>query len=168
MAWKRSISLFVAAMFALTALVQPAQGQTKVVDRGEVSFGFVERYSCDFPIRVRIEGKYSVKRFKGPNGRFARKLIETSPGMKVKITNLDTGESQSYSIAGPWILKIRRDTRSVIDAGVGPWVYPFHPGTNEEGRWVTRGRWVIEQDRNGDIITRRFTGRAIDVCAALS
>ncbi len=159
---RRSVALLAASLLACVAFGQPAYARTPQ----PVDVRFVA-LNCGFPVAIHQVGKYSVKIFERDNGRFAYKQIETSPGLKVTFKNLATGKTLRYSIAGPRLVKIQRSGASSI-AEVGAWGWPFHPVTHKEGLWTSHGRIYTVFDKDGDLVSTRFTGHVVNVCRALA
>ncbi|MEO8329559.1 MAG: hypothetical protein ABI586_06110 [Candidatus Nanopelagicales bacterium] len=155
---KRVVILLAAAAF-LASVLAPAQAVAEPPFNAHIKG--VLRSTCDFPVSFRLEGKLSFKTFRQDSGHFASKIIETSPGWKGTFTNLNSGTTFRYTIAGPAIYKKVRGG-SGSSAFLGPWVWTFNPVTGDDGIWISKGRWYQSTTEN------RFSGRLIDVCQALT
>jgi hypothetical protein len=120
---------------------------------------------CGYPILVESEGRTIRKTFT-KQGEVVR-IIETYPGLRWTLTNLDTGETSTVVIPGPLKLRFNADGTTTFQ-GTGPWGWiGTHPGTGETGFFLLRGRIFETTDAAGDV-TSTFTGRTVDVCELLA
>jgi hypothetical protein len=102
---------------------------------------------------------------------FNRQLI--TGFLKVRVTNLDTGESLDLNISGPGRFLIDEDSATLIQQG--PWFTRVEPGTFEDdpefaGLFLTKGKVVSEFDPDTGAFLGyvSFQGSVEDLCAALS
>jgi hypothetical protein len=124
---------------------------------------------CPFPVDILILTSGQTRTtFLDQSGNVIMELI-TGP-LKVRVTNVTTGESLDLNIAGPG--RIVEDGEILI--ATGPWLLFVPKGAllddpDFQGLFLTRGRVVAEIDENENIV--RFissNGRVDDICAALA
>jgi hypothetical protein len=123
--------------------------------------------TCGFPVLIHSEGNTIRKMFTDNQGRVVRQ-IETYPGFRWVLTNLDTGESFSAGIPGPLKLTFNPDGTTTFK-GTGPWGWlPTHPGTGETGIFLLHGHISQTIDASGTVITTTFRGHTVNICEQLA
>jgi hypothetical protein len=121
---------------------------------------------CGYPILVESEGTTIRKTFTNKQGEVVR-IIETYPGFRWILTNLDTGETFTAVIPGPAKIRFNADGTTTFQ-GTGPWGWiGAHPGTGETGFFLLRGRIIEHTDAAGNV-TSTFRGRTVDICELLA
>jgi hypothetical protein len=121
---------------------------------------------CGYPILVHSEGNTIRTTFTNNQGEVVRQ-IETYPGFRWILTNLDTGETFTAIIPGPLMLRFNADGTTTFK-GTGPWGWgPTHPGTGEPGIFLLRGKISQFIDADGNV-TSSFTGHTVNLCEQLA
>ena len=127
--------------------------------------GYASR--CEFPVMYQDEGKGVEIAF--ADGRF----FGTAPGLRARVTNLDTGASVDLTVNGSVhvspLTPVGTQGHSLeVTTFTGPTVN-LSPG---QLTWFTgRKSMVTEYDQAGNVVTQETTsqsGRTMDVCAALT
>jgi hypothetical protein len=115
--------------------------------------------SCDFPFSLELSGK--GKAIELPGGR----LILTSPGLFVTVTNLEEPENQAtFNITGS-IHQSTRENGDVVTVMTGR-NFAIDP---EAGTTVVIGRFSFVFDAAGNLVQPQTgEGQRIDVCELLS
>jgi hypothetical protein len=120
-------------------------------------------FFCSFPIEVVLSGK--EKTIELPGGR----MIVTSPGLKVTLTNPANGQQETLNITGAAHLRTLEngDVEHVL-TGRGAVFDPFIPGF--QGFALLVGRFTYVTDATGEQIvqTLQGIGQQIDICALLA
>lgn len=121
---------------------------------------------CGYDILVQSEGRTVRTTFTNKQGEVVR-VIETYPGFRWILTNLDTGATFTVVIPGPLKLRFNPDGTTTFQ-GTGPWGWiGTHPGTGETGFFLLRGRIVEVTDAAGNV-TSTFRGNTVDICERLA
>jgi hypothetical protein len=155
--------LAVAGLLSLAALASADAPTREVIAPGPDATDAV----CGFPVLIHSEGTTIRKTFTDNQGRVVRQ-IETYPGFRLVLTNVDTGESVTARIPGPLKLTFNPDGTTTFQ-GTGPWGWlPTHPGTGEPGIFLLYGHIHQTIDVSGNVITTTFQGHTINVCDQLA
>jgi hypothetical protein len=121
---------------------------------------------CGYPIDVDAVGNTIRKTFTDKQGELVR-VIETYPGFRWILTNLDTGATFTAVIPGPLKLRFNADGTTTFQ-GTGPWGWiGTHPGTGETDFFLLRGRIIETTDAAGNV-TSTFRGSTLDICEQLA
>jgi hypothetical protein len=120
---------------------------------------------CGFPVLDHEEGHIVLLSFTDDEGNLVR-LINTNPGLRETLTNLDTGKTVVLNIEGPGVLDLNPDGSSSV-TGTGPVLFYFDPFKLTPGLFYATGRFVIARDANGNR-TFEIVGTITDVCAELA
>jgi hypothetical protein len=126
---------------------------------------------CPFDVEVLVlTSGETMTTFRDQGGNVVMQL--TTGPLKVRVTNVATGESRDLNIPGPG--RITESGRTFIMTG--PWLQVVPRGTlfddpefEAPALLLTKGRVVTERDETGTIV--RFVsikGRVEDICAALA
>ncbi len=114
--------------------------------------------TCDFPLSLELSGK--GKTIVLPDGR----LIITSPGLHVTVTNLDNGEQATFNITGSFHQTTNPETGEVTTLARGRNLL-FDP---EAGTVIAIGNFSFVFDAEGTLAQPlEGEGQLIDVCALL-
>lgn len=155
------------AVVALTVLALGSAGvasATKPIRFGEPQPTFVS--TCgSFDVLIELEGTEWFTLLLDRDGNVTR-VIGTYPQSKATVTNLDTGTSISFNLAGPLHVDVTADGDAY--RMVGPWLVDWNPVTDEPGGWyLARGQISFTEtaDRFSDY---SFHGTSIDICATLA
>ena len=105
----------------------PAQAQ-KPVREVLPTPGDVDTNACGFPVRVHTVGTTIRKTWFDEQGNPVR-AVETYPGSKYVLTNLETQKQIQFTIVGPAFYEFRPDGSFTV-MGTGPW-----------GWWRRGARW---------------------------
>jgi hypothetical protein len=128
---------------------------------------FIDTF-CGFPMLVDFEQPHpgTVTIFFDQEGNVVRSLA-TFPGLRVTLTNLETGETLAHDLSGAGILEFNADG-STTRRALGAWgIWARMNGTR--GRFITVGRVVEQRDATGALVSRTLEGgQLIDVCAELA
>ena len=96
--------------------------------------------NCGFEVNVELTGK--VKNISLPDGRT---VISTSPGLKVKLTGVESQKSLSYVITGGSYYTFLDDTIEVVSTGRNILLLP-----TPDGLYLTTGNVNYALDYNFD------------------
>ena len=114
--------------------------------------------SCEFPFSLELSGK--GKTIELPGGR----LIMTSPGLNVTVTNLENQKQATFNITGA-LHQSTLENGDVVTVMTGR-NFAIDP---EAGTVVAVGRFSFVFDAEGDLVQPLSgNGRLIDVCELLS
>ena len=154
------------AVLALTVVVALCAAAMASADPGTrtpaAPFDDVTVAGCGFDVLVEtVEWKVVSTTFSNN----ASPVVEIDTGVaKVRLTNLETGESIAVNISGPRVVKVFSDG-SVVLADEGPWIHWDLPGL--PAIFQTLGRVTITIDAAGNV-TIDGNGRIVDLCAPLA
>ena len=160
----RRIMLLLAAVallsFSLAPVVLAQAGAPEDVD--ETPFVLKKRAvfgNCAFPVEVQFSG--AGKQITLPDGSF----IATSPGLKVTLTNTETGTSETFSITGSFDVTTDPETGYVTTTSRGTSLL----GDPEAGFVIATGNFSFVVDEKGKLVEPLSgEGELTDVCEALS
>jgi hypothetical protein len=124
--------------------------------------------ACGFPVLVHTVGTTIRKTWFDEQGNPVR-AIETYPGLKYVLTNLETQKQIQFSIVGPAFYEFRPDGSFTV-TGTGPWGwYPENPETGEPGIFLIRGRLTFTVDAEGNLVSFDvIVGHVVNVCSRLA
>ena len=123
--------------------------------------------ACGFPVLVQTVGTIIRRTWLDAQGNPVR-AIETYPGVKYVLTNLETQKQIQFSIVGPAFYEFRPDGSFTV-TGTGPWGwYPVNPETGEPGIFHIRGRLTYTVDADGNFSFDLIAGHIINVCPRLA
>ena len=126
--------------------------------------------ACGFEVLVHAEGATIRKTWFDEQGNAVR-AVETYPGSKYVLTNVDTGKQIQFPIVGPAFYEYRPDGSYTV-TGSGPWGWwPTNPETREPGIFLIRGRLTFAVDAEGDLVLVSFdviNGHVVNVCSRLA
>ena len=115
--------------------------------------------NCAFPVEVQFSGK--GKQINLPDGSF----IATSPGLKVTLTNTETGTQETFSISGSFDVTTDPETGNVTTTSRGTSLL----GDPEAGFVVATGNFSFVLNAKGKLVEPLSgEGELIDVCEALA
>jgi hypothetical protein len=103
---------------------------------------------CPFAVEITpLTSGETLTTFFDQSGHMVMQL--TTGPLKVRVTNLDTGESRTVNISGPGRAQIDEEGGTFTQAG--PWLTVVLPGAFQEepelaGLFLTKGRVVYEFD----------------------
>jgi len=144
---------------AATASADPADRTPIPPPSDQISTG------CGFPVLVEyVEWNVISTTFSSE----ASPLVEIQSGVaKVRLTNLETGESIELNISGPLTLQVFADG-STVESRVGPWLFvDVPPGQGVPPLFLSEGRVTFTFDAAGNL-TIASSGRVVDLCAQLA
>jgi len=158
------------AVVALTVLALGSAGvasATKPIRFGQPQPTFVS--TCgSFDVLIELEGTEWITLLLDRDGNVTR-VIGTYPQSKATVTNLDTGTSISFNLAGPLHVDVTAESEAV--RYVGPWLVNWNPetGTPDEptGWYLMRGQASFTFNGTG-FSNYSFQGRYVDICAQLA
>jgi hypothetical protein len=162
-----TVTTLMLALVASVAAVRPIREEVPLPEGTIISLPKGD--FCPFPVDILILTSGQTRTtFLDQSGNVVMELI-TGP-LKVRVTNVTTGESLDLNIAGPG--RIVEDGEILI--ATRPWLLFVPKGAllddpDFQGLFLTRGRVVAEIDENENIV--RFissNGRVDDICAALA
>jgi hypothetical protein len=126
-----------------------ARGGSRTDSRGRVPFEEITLEGvCLFPVKITpLTVGQTLTIFTDQSGNVIMYLI-TGP-LKVRVTNVDTGESRTLNISGPGRAVINEDRGTFTQEG--PWLTLVLPGAFQEdpefaGLFLTKGTVVYEFD----------------------
>jgi len=123
--------------------------------------------ACGFPVLAHVVGATVRTTWFDEQGNPVR-AIETYPGSKYVLTNLQTQKRTELSIVGPAFYEFRPDGSFTV-TGTGPWGwYPDNPVTGEPGIFTIRGRLTYTVDAEGNFSFDLIAGHIVNVCPRLS
>jgi hypothetical protein len=112
---------------------------------------------CDFPVLYEVSGK--TKAIELPNGD----VLFKNPGVRVTLTNLETGKQVTYVVSGSTRLtELEGGELLVVTTGRTVLSNP------NIGILVPIGRFTFVIDEEGNFSQPTGNGRLIDVCARLA
>jgi hypothetical protein len=104
--------------------------------------------------------------FSDANGDAVREI--DSGHLTVRVTNRATGESVTYNISGPTLIRYHADGSQTLVA-VGPGLFSLFPGdVGGPDLILTTGRVVYQRAANGAITSISPIVEPVDVCEVLS
>ena len=122
---------------------------------------------CDTSVLFHSDGTTIRRSFTDELGRTVR-LLETYPGFRTTLTNLDTGASLTATTTGPLHQRVNPDGSTTF-TGTGGWAWGgLHPGTLAPGLFLLHGHITLHLDAAGNLTSSSFHGRTIDVCAVIA
>jgi hypothetical protein len=173
MSQRRSLLLVLITVTALTLSVV-APGAAVTPTREDISFGtFTVEEICSFPVKIEaLTDGETLTKFFDPEGNVVMEL--TTGPLRVRVTNLDTGESIELNVSGPGRLVI--DEGQATFTQEGPWLTFVFPGAFEDdpnfepGLYFTRGTVVAEFDpETGAFLTyTAITKNRTNLCEVLA
>jgi len=165
---KYRIPVLLAIVVALAAPI-PAQAQ-KPVREVLTPPPDVTTEACGFPVLVHTDGTTIRNTWFDEQGNPVR-AVETYPGSKYVLTNLDTGKQIQFTIVGPAFYEFHADGSFTV-TGTGPWSWwPTNPETGEPGIFLIRGRLTFTIDAEGNLVPGSFdviNGHVVNVCSRLA
>lgn len=165
---RKAIRLCSVAILALMLAAPNAAADAPTITRsGYLEYTWIERKTCDFPIRQDATGSIVTIRWQTDDGTV--RTIEAYPQDTRTVTNLRTGESYSYANGGPLPRYYQYPDGSFAIFGTGSWTWDVYPDeTLAPGLYRYRGRWEWIVDAEGNDIVWHFDGQLIDICALLA
>lgn len=126
--------------------------------------------ACDFPLRLEQEGSnFHLKEFFDKNGNPVRVLV-AGKGSFMTFTNLESGATLSLKNYGFAAHLTDNGDGTITETDTGHVALILFPTDIPAGPSTTSyvGRLIYTVDLNTGVFTvQSFTGKAIDVCAAL-
>lgn len=131
---------------------------------------FVIEGICSFDVLLEdLVNKEVVTTFFDKEGNVRMELI--TGALKIRLTNLSTGESLDLNIPGPGRIVPHPDNSSTLIA-TGPWAIFLFPEDLPDFQprfYFTSGRQVLEFDADGNLVQLSIVGgHLVDLCAELS
>jgi hypothetical protein len=164
---RRAILTLALALLAVLLVTPAAVADRPTREELPPGGDFVDTF-CGFPMLLDFEQPHpgTVTLFYDQAGNLVRSFA-TFPGLRVTITNLETGESIAHDLSGPGVIEFNADGSTTLTA-TGPWgIWPRMNGIR--GRFITIGRVIEQTDATGALVSRTLeSGRLIDVCAELA
>jgi hypothetical protein len=120
--------------------------------------------ACGFPVLVHVVGSTVRKTWYDELDNPVR-AIETYPGLKYVLTNVETQEQIQFSIVGPATYQYHPDGPFTVSRN-GPWGwYPENPETGEPGIFLIRGRLTFTIDADNNLASFDIlNGHVVNVC----
>ena len=148
----------VAIALGSLALVPSALSDPPTVQRFPIDATFFDDVDCAFPVQIDIVGT-DLEITSGD------RVFDAFPDSRATLTNLDTGESITVSIAGPGHTTFGADG-SVTLVGTGPALFWLSPRLFSTITLLD-GRFVLTVDAQGNLTFNRV-GKTRDLCAELA
>ena len=121
---------------------------------------------CAFPVQFHYL-QWGRKATTHEHGDGTLVTIETGVA-KVRLTNLDSGESLDLNISGTGKLRVSPDG-SFVFAGNGPWLFSdVPPGLGLPPLFWTSGHFEVHADTQGNLVSFERVGHLVDLCAELA
>ena len=121
---------------------------------------------CAFPVEFHYL-QWRVKATTHEDGTGTLVTITTGVA-KVRLTNLDSGESLDLNISGTGMLRVRPDG-SFVFTGNGPWLFSdVPPGLGLPPLFWTSGHFQVNADTQGNLVSFDRVGSLVDLCEALA
>jgi hypothetical protein len=150
-----SILVLVVAVMASAPVASAQQPTFEPVPVEEFAVGGI----CDFDVLVSpVETQLVRKVFTNQSGDVVKEVW--TGVVKVRLTNLETGESIGTNVSGPEQIRVD-DDGSVTDVAVGPWLIPSRPAG---AIYLTKGRYVFGSGPVPDNLRGTFE----DACVLLA
>lgn len=160
-----------AAAIGIAALALAASGSPAQADDPDDYYEAPAGEACTFPLTIVGYGTQPVSReFEGRDGSV--RFLGAGPGAAYTFTNVDTGATYTprpprgaYAV---WV-RANPDGSQVVTYTGHAWLVLF-PTDTPKGPSTTlyTGRFVLHADADENYTLLSATGRAIDICAALS
>ena len=142
---------------ALAALVAASVALAAPPERAPLfAEDFVAEDVCAFPVLIEVTANKEYITF------FSDGRIHVNGKLFVRVTNLDTGSSLDLNVSGPVTVT---DTETLRGRGL---LILFPQDAGGPGLLLTTGRVVLIRGEDGFIADATFTGRKVDLCAALA
>ena len=127
---------------------------------------FVRDDLCAFPVEFHYL-QWRRMATTHENGTGTLTTIENGVA-KVRLTNLDSGESLDLNISGPGKLRVFPDGSFVFN-GSGPWLFSdVPPGLGLPPLFWSSGRFQVNADTQGNLVSFEPPRRLVDLCPALA
>jgi len=121
---------------------------------------------CAFPVEFQFL-QWGAKSTTHEDGTGTLVTITTGVA-KVRLTNLDSGESLDLNISGTGMLRVRPDS-SFVFTGNGPWLFSdVPPGLGLPPLFWTSGHFQVNADTQGNLVSFERVGSLVDLCEALA
>jgi hypothetical protein len=164
---KRALLVGIVGALILAASPAGATAPTRTVVEIPRHLTFHAGQQCSFPIRLTfVDNTFTATVFRDADGDPVREI--DSGHLYVRVTNLATGESVSYNISGPTLIRYHDDGSQTLVA-VGPGLFSLFPrdvGGPDLIRTVSRV--VYQRAPSGHIASISPTTEPVDVCQLLS
>jgi hypothetical protein len=160
----------VSMLVGVAAVAMALAGSTQAVEPARVPLPIpddsVRLDLCAFPVEFHYLD-WGVKTTTHEHRDGTLVTIETGVA-KVRLTNLDSGESHDLNISGPAKLLVRPDGSFVL-TGTGPWLFSdVPPGLGLPSLFLTSGHFEVRADAEGSLVSFERVGRLVDLCAELA
>ena len=121
---------------------------------------------CSFPVEFHyLQWGRKAKIHEHADGTVV--TVETGVA-KVRLTNLESGESLDLNISGPGKLEVKPDG-SFVFTGNGPWLFSdVPPQLGLPPFFLTKGHFEVRADADGNFVSFERVGRLVDLCAELA
>jgi hypothetical protein len=148
-----------------------ALGSVATYARAEtIEFDLPPGLACEFGLHIEIRNPQDTREFKDKNGNVVR-ILSAGRGAALSFTNAETGAQLSVRPNGSvtWQTSIDPDGTWRV-ASTGHNVVILFPSDVPEGPSTKQyvGRLVYTVDAAGVFRQQSFSGRTVDICAALS
>ena len=162
---KRILSIFVAAI--VVAMMAPAAGAEPPTRMPiPVPGDSVRADLCAFPVQFHYP-QWDRKATTHEKADGSIMTIETGVA-KVRLTNLDDGESLDLNISGIGKLRALTDG-SFVFAGSGGWLFSdVPPQLGLPPFFFTSGHFEVRADTQGNLVSFERVGHLVDLCAELA
>lgn len=129
---------------------------------GDLNITFAAGETCTFAVKVEtLRNSATVKTF--PDGH-----IVTTGNLVWRLTNVETGKSRTFNVAGPVSLFFNEDGTARL-VGRGPLIwFLFEGDVGGPGIIHTKGRFEGTVDENFLLTSFNHHGTITDLCAALA
>jgi hypothetical protein len=145
---------FAVALLVILAVPTVALAAPNIPGAEPVVADFPAGELCSFPVQLTI--------LDGTLRRPGQGMVIVTGPLTVKVTNLDSGASQTFNASGPTF-----NNGQVL---VGPAII-LQPASFEVGEpflIYNLGRVVFTENNDGILTIASITGKTVDICAALS
>lgn len=132
------------------------------IERVPVDIEFVDD-GCGFDINTHFTGTAVYIYYTDTLGVY-HEFMAFAQG-RAELTDLVNGNSLIFNISGPGKTTVDPDG-SIRLIGTGPWIWFADPDTLASGYYLTKGRFVLSIDAEGNRTFSR-TGNKFDICAML-
>ncbi|ELT45922.1 hypothetical protein ACJJV6_03055 [Arthrobacter nitrophenolicus] len=157
----KKLLVFCAFFFAVIAGAGPVAAAP--VDDVLLELTYKPNQLCSYPVQLVVTGKSKLIELPGD------RIFIASPGQEVTITNLRTGESETFLITGSTHAQVEDDgTTEVTVTGLNIVLNPRESQSDEPGIFLLEGNFNFALKADGTE-ERVFsgTGEVTDICALL-
>lgn len=152
-------TLFFAFFAGATPVVAAAPSEDVLLD-----ITFKANQLCSYPVQLVVTGKSKLIELPGD------RVFIASPGQEVPITNLKTGEEETFLITGSTHVELQADgTTEVKVTGLNVVLNPRESKSEEPGIFLLEGNFTFALNADGTE-ERVFsgTGEVTDICELLA